>query len=80
MRKATAPRKPVGEQHRQAERQRQLHAERDRDDHQVVEEGAVEDRVAQRLNVVGEADEAVRAAQAVPVEEAVPGRLRRPAG
>ncbi len=75
MRKATAPMSRSGEQHRHRQRQRQLHAERDADDQHVVEEGPVEDRVAEQLDVIAQADESVERPHAVPVEEAVPGGL-----
>src|SRR5262249_43226517 len=50
----------------------ELHEKRNRDDQAIVEKGASERLVGEKLHEVAEADELLWPAQAVPVEEAVP--------
>ena len=66
---------PSGDRQRDGERERQLDEQRDGDDEAVVDERAGEDRIVEHVAVVLQADEPLGPAVAVPVVEAVPGRL-----
>src|SRR5262249_13701062 len=61
-----------GEEHRQRQGEGELHEKRNRDDQAVVEKGARERLVGEKLHEVVEADELLGPAKTVPVEEAVP--------
>ena len=67
---------PPGHHQRHGERERLLDEERDGDDEAVVDERAVEGRVADQVAVILQSDEFLGPAVSVPVEEAVVGGLR----
>ena len=66
---------PARDNHRDAERKRQLDEKRDGDDEAVVDERAHERRAVDQVAVILEADELLGLAVAVPVVKAVPRRL-----